>query len=288
LTNVAPDIYNIGVHATDRNSWFYFVPDDASPMAAPTQYTLTAGQNLVFQDMQIYKHDLASGSPAAWVTLDKSNATIIWNAYSGTAYYGVYIGDPPWPVLVGERFDGNSVTVTGLPCNWWRLEAYNAGGTKISESDSMDFHTLLPPGYCGETANPSATLAAGLPLSPVLPTTVVTGAKQSTAGQSLPFQVVTCPTRAVSITAVVAEAKTGWWDISGTADIPNQDYWKAELSTDGSNWTLLYRSSSPVRDDVLIQFNTGTVPPGAYQIRLTAIDFAGNYPEPCVVQVSTK
>ncbi len=90
----------------------------------------------------------------------------------------------------------------------------------------------------------------------------------------------------MKITAIT-EARPGWWSIRGTADIPDLAYWKGEISSNGQSWNMLYRSSSPVRDDVLIDFNTGTVPRGAYQIRLTAVHRTGNYPEPCIVQVST-
>ena len=43
-----------------------------------------------------------------------------------------------------------------------------------------------------------------------------------------------------------------------------------------------------MRNGVLIEFNTGTVPRGTYQIRLMAIDRTGNYPEPRIIQVSTQ
>jgi hypothetical protein len=44
---------------------------------------------------------------------------------------------------------------------------------------------------------------------------------------------------------------------------------------------------SPVQDGLLIEFNTRTMPRGDYQLRLTAVDRIGNYPEPCVIPLSS-
>ena len=51
---------------------------------------------------------------------------------------------------------------------------------------------------------------------------------------------------------------------------------------------MFYRSNAAVQDGLLIEFNTRTVPRGEYQLRLTAVDRTGNYPEPCVIGVSTR
>ena len=106
-----------------------------------------------------------------------------------------------------------------------------------------------------------------------------------TAGQAVPFQITACPTQGVAITAITA-ARPGWLNIRGSAEIPNLEYWKGEISADGNVWSMLYRSTSPVRDGVLIEFNTASVNRGTYQVRLTAVDRTGNYPEPCIIQVA--
>lgn len=108
------------------------------------------------------------------------------------------------------------------------------------------------------------------------------------AGQPVQFETLNCPRADVKITSITTAGKAGWWNIMGTAAIPNQEYWKGELSADGQGWTMLYRSNAAVRDGLLIEFNTRTVPRGAYQLRLTAVDRTGNYPEPCVIRVSTQ
>lgn len=141
----------------------------------------------------------------------------------------------------------------------------------------------------GWWASVPVTATPTLPSLPGLPQVSLSGGG---AGQSasapVPFSVLSCPREDVKITAVTAGGKAGWWNIAGTAAIPNQAYWKGEISADGQGWTLLYRSSAAAPGGTLIEFNTRTVPPGAYQIRLLAVDRTGNYPEPCVISVSTR
>ena len=103
-------------------------------------------------------------------------------------------------------------------------------------------------------------------------------------GTKVPFQVISCPTDSVKITDI-RTASGPWWHISGTTSIRNLWYWKAEISAGGQHWASLYRSEAPVVDGVLVRLNLTTIPAGAQQIRLMAVDGTGNYPEPCVVAV---
>jgi hypothetical protein len=129
---------------------------------------------------------------------------------------------------------------------------------------------------------------APLPKLPALPAVGLGGAASGVqAGQPVAFQVIACPTGGVAISGITT-AKPGWWNITGSAEIPNLEYWKGEISADGNGWNLLYRSSRAVRDGLLIEFNTRTVPAGTYQVRLLAVDRTGNYPAPCVIQVTTR
>ena len=101
------------------------------------------------------------------------------------------------------------------------------------------------------------------------------------------FHVKSCPTKGVRISKI-RTAGGGWWNVHGEAATPNMWYWKMELSGDGGgHWTVLYRSESP-RQGVLMEFDTGTVQPGTYLLRLTAVDRTGNYPTPCTVQVEVR
>lgn len=141
----------------------------------------------------------------------------------------------------------------------------------------------------GWWATVPVTATPALPGLPGLPKVSLNGgAGGLQAGEPVAFSVVTCPRADVKITAITTAGKPGWWNIVGTAAIPNQEYWKGELSPNGQGWTMLYRSNAAVQDGLLIEFNTRTVPASAYQIRLTAVDRTGNYPEPCIISVSTR
>jgi len=120
------------------------------------------------------------------------------------------------------------------------------------------------------------------------------GLSGASGGEDVAFSVVACPQSTVKITKIVT-AKPPWretapyvWNVYGTAAIPNLEYWKAELSADGQGWALLYRSAAAVGDGLLIEFNTRTVPKGAYQLRLLAVDRTGNYGEPCTVGITIR
>jgi len=153
--------------------------------------------------------------------------------------------------------------------------------------------TAPTPGWWATVPVTATPALAGLPGLPKVSLGGSDGGLQ--AGQPVAFDVVSCPRADVKITSVTTAGKAGWrettpyvWNIAGTAAIPNQEYWKGELSADGQGWTMLYRSNAAVQDGLLIEFNTRTVPRGEYQIRLTAVDRTGNYPEPCVIRVSTQ
>jgi hypothetical protein len=142
------------------------------------------------------------------------------------------------------------------------------------------------PGWWATVPVTATPTMAGLPGLPKV--SLSSGAGGLQAGEPVAFSVVNCPRGDVKISAVTTAGKPGWWNIIGTAAIPNQEYWKGELSPNGQGWTMLYRSNTAVQDGLLIEFNTRTVPAGAYQIRLTAVDRTGNYPEPCVISASTR
>lgn len=156
----------------------------------------------------------------------------------------------------------------------------------------------LPPPLPTVTPTPSPTggwwervtlTPPALPGLPGLPAPGLGGLGLSGAGggEAVAFSVIACLQATVKITKIVA-GKPGWWNVYGTAAIPNLEYWKAELSADGQGWALLYRSAAAVADGLLIEFNTRTVPKGAYQLRLLAVDRTGNYGEPCTVSITIR
>ena len=85
---------------------------------------------------------------------------------------------------------------------------------------------------------------AALPALPGVPApgTGGLGVGGASGGEDVAFSVAACPQPTVKITKIVT-AKPPWWNVYGTAAIPNLEYWKAELSADGQGWALLYRSA---------------------------------------------
>lgn len=143
--------------------------------------------------------------------------------------------------------------------------------------------TTPTPGWWATLPVTATPTLRGLPALPNL--SLGDSGRGLQGGEPVAFSVVSCPRGDVKITAIKT-GRPGWWNIYGTVTIPNLEYWKGELSPDGQSWIMLYRSNAAVRDGLLIEFNTRTVPRSAYQIRLTAVDRTGNYPEPCVIGVS--
>ncbi len=130
---------------------------------------------------------------------------------------------------------------------------------------------------------------SALPALPGLPAAGLgsLGGGGASGGEAVPFSVIACPQPVVKISKIVT-GKPGWWNVYGAAGAANLAYWKAELSADGQGWALLYRSAAAVADGLLIEFNTRTVPKGAYQLRLLAVDRTGNYGEPCTVSITIR
>lgn len=126
-----------------------------------------------------------------------------------------------------------------------------------------------------------------LPGIPSLPQLQAGGGSASgpAGNQPVAFTAVTCPQATVKIAKIVT-GRPGWWLVTGTAAHASLSYWKMELSADGQNWTMLYRNSTAVAGGQLLDFNTRTVPAGAYQLRLVVVDKTGNYADPCIVSVN--
>ena len=122
---------------------------------------------------------------------------------------------------------------------------------------------------------------------PGVPTVALSARAGAREGTPVSFKVLSCPRADVKIEEILSAKPRGWWNIYGTANIPNLSYWKGEISADGQGWQMLFRSARQAQGDLLIEFNTRTVPPGIYRVRLTAVDGTGNYPEPCVIEVET-
>ena len=97
-----------------------------------------------------------------------------------------------------------------------------------------------------------------------------------------------CPIAGVVITTPgVGQILTGPTQITGTANIPNFQFYKLEWSSAAApdQWHWFAGAETPVEHGVLGVFDPASVPPGTYTIRLVVVDITGNYPTPCEVQI---
>jgi hypothetical protein len=170
------------------------------------------------------------------------------------------------------------------------LATLAATGMQIPDAPARTMPPLRP------TASPTPTAIPGwwdevsfatpsLPALPGLPAVSLERGASGGSGGAVPFQATACPGPHARITAITRQGV--WWLIEGTATVDPFGYWKMELSADGRAWTTLYRSESPVTAGRLMEFNTTTVPRGAYRLRLIVVKQDGNYPDPCEVGISS-
>lgn len=84
---------------------------------------------------------------------------------------------------------------------------------------------------------------------------------------------------------------SGTLHIIGTADIPNQQFYKLEYARGTNPLPSEFHSIGEVirqrvRDGMLGVWYLGNMPAGDYQLRLTAVDTAGQFPTPCTVRLT--
>ncbi len=83
------------------------------------------------------------------------------------------------------------------------------------------------------------------------------------------------------------QAVQGEVELRGSANIDQFAFYKYELSNPeaGDVWVSLAASNTPVTEDVLGTWDSSTVPPGVYHLRLIVTDSEGNSPRACIVPV---
>lgn len=107
--------------------------------------TVGAGQTVMVRDVPVVKYDLNLIAPANHQRVTTATPTLAWEAYPGAAYYEVYVSSRlTYETVVSfERAQTPEYIIpTALAAGeyYWRIYAYNAGGTRIAESrESFDF-----------------------------------------------------------------------------------------------------------------------------------------------------
>ncbi|MFQ5610788.1 MAG: hypothetical protein ACE5H9_01495 [Anaerolineae bacterium] len=98
-----------------------------------------------------------------------------------------------------------------------------------------------------------------------------------------------CPNPGVQIAQPGTGAQVnGVIQLVGSASIENFDYYKFEFRAAGGDWNFIQHFETPVIGGILGAWNTDTVPPGEYELRLVVVDATGNFPEPCTLQLTIK
>ncbi len=91
----------------------------------------------------------------------------------------------------------------------------------------------------------------------------------------------------VNITSPKAGSEiSGLIDIKGTVNILNFGFYKYEVSPiNADTWATITAGRQLVQNDLLGQWNTTTLTPGDYQLRLVVYDNKGQASAPCVIPV---
>jgi hypothetical protein len=82
------------------------------------------------------------------------------------------------------------------------------------------------------------------------------------------------------------EQVSGEVDLIGTASIPNFGFYKYEIARPGETiWLPIQVGEEARRDETLGTWDTSTLDPGDYSLRLVVTDNQGNSLPPCMIQV---
>ena len=129
-------------------------------------------------------------------------------------------------------------------------------------------------------ATPTTTLPA-MTLSPgeTAPDETPTPAEQPAGEVCLVGQLnLTSPANGDRVSGVVT--------LRGTADITNFGFYTYEIARPGESiWLPIQVGQTPVRNDILGIWDTGTLEPGDYMLRLRITDNVGTEVATCVIQV---
>jgi hypothetical protein len=168
--------------------------------------------------------------------------------------------------------------------------------------------TPVPTATRSPTSAPAATANAGVtpnlaptsaPITVVVTQTVVVAAPTATAvvptfvptPTSPPATGIHCDNPSATITSPPMNAEIhGTIPVSGTATIADLAFYKVQYMPDvawgSEKWGELYQSTKPVVNGNLLNWDTTTVEPGVYWLRLLVTHTNGQYGDPCEVRVT--
>lgn len=94
------------------------------------------------------------------------------------------------------------------------------------------------------------------------------------------------PDKVILTSPVAGHEVQGTVDLEGTVDIPDFGFYKYEVAQKGSDtWATISADRKVVRNGVLGHWDTSSLTPGDYQLRLVVTDNKGQALPPCIVPV---
>lgn len=135
ISGVMPMTYALVYHALDTNDWVYV----SSGFFNAQDFEVVADQEVDFGDLNIVKYDVNLVGPEEEAVLSEARPALEWEPYEGAAWYEIYLTQSPGKaIFVSEQLSETSITPPNdlLTCEYtWNIEAYNANGTQIAETD---------------------------------------------------------------------------------------------------------------------------------------------------------
>lgn len=229
--------------------------------------------------------DISEALEAARATDDQAKRTELYRTFQelfADRVPGLLLYYPVYTYAVDARVRGVQLAPMLEPSDRFRnISLWYLKTKRVAPGSTVEEPTRppLPPSPTA-IIFPSPTAAVQTP--PAEPTPAVL-APQPTAAQACVDQnsTITSPSMDGKISALA--------EIRGTASRPNMTYWKLEYrpdATPASAYVQLYRSTTPITNDVLSLWSTKTVPNGVYWLQLSVVDNTGNFGTPCQIRVN--
>ena len=179
---------------------------------------------------------------------------------SGWQTYRVQHGDTLF--VIAYRY---GITLTAL------MDANCLSDTHIVTATTIFVPAVTPRPFVDD--GPTGTLAPTHP--------AVANTQTATDGACTdPDSVITSPK--------VGAVLQGSFQVIGTAQLSNFDYYKIQIRQEGTNqpYSDLTIGHQQVGNGLLAQLDTSIFPNGEFWLRLVVVDMTGNYPERCAILVT--
>ncbi|MCL4530368.1 MAG: hypothetical protein M1282_13255 [Chloroflexi bacterium] len=166
---------------------------------------------------------------------------------------------------------------------------------------SIAFVTLIMVLFCGEFIAASFIIP-GLPASFFIatPTLDLFATPTGTISAELATQIALTPRPVATLSGtsgcvadklIITDPKSGTQisgkiTLRGTVNVPNLGFYKYEVAPlNSTTWATISAGRSEVVNGPLGDWDTSTLTPGDYQLRLVATDNQGNALPPCIIQI---